>query len=175
MTPLNCSFTYPRPVGQRDGKDAKTMDDLNKAGQCRLVGGNSRGMARIALHIVALAAFSALASSGLEARLVSDRTSGTRRVCVYQAPGVPEARPGSRVAAGSVLRVGLGEPCPQHRPPAPVQRRFEIPAAATLVGVDHGATRTVCHYAYVGNQYSRSVAAGRPCPYVAGAADAELR
>lgn len=132
-------------------------------------------MARIALHIVALAAFPAFASSGLEARLLSQSISGTHRVCVYENPGIHGSRPGTRAAAGRGLSVGLGEPCPNRRPPTPVQRRSEIPAAATLVGIDRGASRTICRYLYVGNTYSRSIAPGRTCPYVAGTADTEPR
>ena len=130
-------------------------------------------MARIALHIVALAAFSAFASSGLKARLLSQRISGTHRICVYENPGIhAPPRSASRAATGQELQVGLGEPCPQRRPPTPVQRPSGIPAAATLVAVERGASGTVCRYTFLGIIYSRPIPTGRICPDVAGAPDA---
>jgi hypothetical protein len=131
-------------------------------------------MVRIAPSLAALAAFALIAPASAQERLISQSISGTHRVCSYGIPGVQEEH-SARAAASRELRVGLGEPCPQRRPAPAVVATSDVPAMATLRSVERSATRTVCRYLYIGRQYSRSVPAGRACPYVAGPPAVESR
>jgi len=111
-------------------------------------------------RLLALAVVAACAAGAADARLVSQRVEGMRRICNYD---VSTTHPGpARQLARSVP---LGEPCPafdpgERQPPQP-----QIPSMATFVG----ERRTpgglhLCDYRYGGRNYTRAIPMANRCP-----------
>ncbi|MEA3015118.1 MAG: hypothetical protein QOD42_3663 [Sphingomonadales bacterium] len=101
--------------------------------------------------------------------LVREATLGAERHCFYAPPGnlrTTVTRRGQQEQR--MVRIGLGEPCPQTYPVQRVQRarpaRAQIPTMATLAASEVRGTQRICVYTYLGQSYRRAVAQNRTCP-----------
>lgn len=119
-------------------------------------------MSRIALVVAAsLIGF----ASAAEARLASQRITGTNRVCIYEIRRLPG------LERAVETKVGLGERCPfrYRRPQAPRER--DIPGTARLETVRRAGGSTVCIYVEFGRRYSHRLPSNATCPPTAAALD----
>jgi hypothetical protein len=122
-------------------------------------------MARLIIALAIASVPAALSATPL----VREATLGAERHCFYAPPGnlrTTVTRPGQ--GAQLMLRIGLGEPCPQTYP---VQRRERtrpapalIPSMATLEASEVRGSQRICVYTYLGQSYRRAMAQNRTCP-----------
>lgn len=122
-------------------------------------------MARLIIALAIASVPAALSATPL----VREATLGVERHCFYAPPGnlrTTVTRTGQQ--GQRVVRIGLGEPCPQTYP---VQRRprvrpgpTQIPSMATLAASEVRGSQRICVYRYLGQDYRRTVAPNRSCP-----------
>jgi hypothetical protein len=122
-------------------------------------------MARLIIALAIASVPAALAATPL----VRETTMGTERHCYYAPPGnlrTTVTRRGQEEQR--VVRIGLGEPCPQTYPVQRVQRvrpaPAQIPSMATLSSSGVRGSQRICVYSYLGQSYRRTVAQNRSCP-----------
>lgn len=106
------------------------------------------------IHLIASA-------SPASAQLLSERVEGLSRICTYTVSA--NAIAGSAIAT---LRVGLGQNCPPHSPPANVG--LTIPPTAQFRSDSISDTGRVCVYEQAGMTWSIAVTTGTRCPLYAG-------
>jgi hypothetical protein len=92
--------------------------------------------------------------------LVSERTEGVRRVCVYANPQAAPPQPAGR----RQRLIGRGEPCPRRDPGPPPPRPQQIPSLAMLAGDRLLSSRRICIYRYLSREYLHQIRADQRCP-----------
>ena len=96
-------------------------------------------------------------AGGVQAQLVSQETNGINRLCIYEKEGVIARR-------RDILRIGLGQPCPDRMPPVEEPRDTTIPFMAQLSRSVVRNGRTVCIYSFANQHYERALEPGLSCP-----------
>ena len=102
-------------------------------------------------------------ASPAPAQLLSDRTDGLTRVCIYAGATnlLTSARPRE-------YRVGLGQNCPGTYP----AQNGAMPAPSARLRTDHVIeNERVCTYEEGGSVWNFRIAVARPCPLYAGMVD----
>ncbi len=115
-------------------------------------------MIHIPVLVLSALAVAAFPVSG--GRLLSERTDGARRLCLYEVRNAASRRPQLQVQR----RIGLGEPCPHRDPGAPRPQEQAIPSLAVLSGERQTGNVRFCYYSHLGRRYSRPVDRAQRCP-----------
>jgi hypothetical protein len=101
--------------------------------------------------------------------LVREATLGAERHCFYAPPGNLRTTVTRRGQGEQrMVRIGLGEPCPQTYPVQRIPRvrpgPAQIPSMATLTSSEVRGSQRICVYTYLGQSYRRTAAQNRTCP-----------